>query len=79
MWPMWLMRRGINRKARAADDLPESVDLFDGASVAGSTRKNSQRLYDDELPHHQLDVEVDNSVASASQWDKGPQASPLLT
>ncbi|PIO76991.1 hypothetical protein TELCIR_00939 [Teladorsagia circumcincta] len=34
------------KKSGAVDDLPESVDLFDGVSVAGSTVKDSQRLHD---------------------------------
>lgn len=38
------------KKSGAADDLPESVDLFDGASTAGSTIKDSQLLHENE-PH----------------------------
>ncbi|KAK6010727.1 hypothetical protein OSTOST_24219, partial [Ostertagia ostertagi] len=46
------------KKSGAVDDLPESVDLFDGVSVAGSTVKDSQRLHDDEpiSSHHRSHI-----------------------
>uniref|UniRef100_A0A7I4XV43 Claspin n=1 Tax=Haemonchus contortus TaxID=6289 RepID=A0A7I4XV43_HAECO len=62
------------KKSEAVDDLPESVDLFDGASV-----KESQRLHDDDLTscHHRSGVDADKAVAQCPQCRSGEPLYPV--
>ncbi|KAK5972729.1 hypothetical protein GCK32_004729 [Trichostrongylus colubriformis] len=66
-------------KCGAVDDLPESVDLFDGASVVDCPVKDSQRLHDEEsvFSHHRRRGEGDKVIASTTQCQSGKTLLPV--